>query len=97
MIQAVLLLGYSTLFVGMSLTDPNTRRLLDMCRRLRITQKHYVLLRNPRYHPKAKGWEPLAYIGLDKFEAQFLFNRGVTALWFEEFSDIPAILSKIEV
>lgn len=94
-LQAVLLLGHSTLFIGMSLTDPNTRRLLDVCKRLRINQKHFALLQNPRYHPEAKGWEPLAYTGLDKFEAEFLLERGVTVIWFNEFSEIPAILKEI--
>ncbi len=60
-IQAVLLLGHSALFIGISLMDPNTRRLLDVCRRLRVTQKHFALLRNPRYHPEAGGWELINY------------------------------------
>lgn len=95
--QILLLHSYSILFIGMSLTDPNTRRLLDLCRQMRVVQSHFALQRNPRYHPEAKGWEPLAYTGLDKFEAEFLLGRGVTAVWFNEYSEIAELLDEIGV
>jgi hypothetical protein len=96
-VQIVLLHSYSVLFLGMSLTDPNTRRLLDLCRQMQVAQKHFALLRNPGYHPEAKGWEGLAYTGLDKFEAEFLLRRGVTAVWFNEYGEIAELLNELAV
>jgi SIR2-like domain len=47
LVQMSLLLSQSCLFVGVSLTDPNIRRLLDACVALPIAHKHYAIMRSP--------------------------------------------------
>jgi hypothetical protein len=39
----------------------------------------------------------MAYTGLDKFEAEFLIRRGVTAVWFNEYGEIAESLNELVV
>jgi hypothetical protein len=49
LIQLSLLINYTCLFVGVSFTDPNLRRLLDVCLSLKVTHHHYAIMRSPAF------------------------------------------------
>lgn len=95
LIQIYLLMNYSVLFVGCSLNDPSIRRLLDIAKKMRVTHQHFALLKNPTYHPEVRGWNGLAYTNLDRLREADLGDRGITALWFKEYSESPEILHSI--
>lgn len=95
-VQISLLMNYSVLFVGLSLRDPNTRRLLDVCKRMQTTHMHYALLKDPSYNPEDTGMESLNYAGLDVLEEQCFEDRKILPIWFKDFSEIPSILRAIE-
>lgn len=91
------------LFVGISLTDPNMRRLLDVSMRKNgknernhyIVKKHYT--NNDLYSDKKskidnenKMLKIIEYI--EEKDANAL---GLNLIWVDEFSEIPKILNKI--
>lgn len=77
------------LFVGLSLLDPNLRRLLDISHRKNNECKNYIIMRKPMQHDKR-----VAYINSTLLE-QDANSLGLNVLWVTEFSEIPNILNKI--
>ena len=70
-------------FIGLSMTDPNLRRLLDVANeRGTQTPTHYAFLRRSEYQ------EPL------KAEKIF-YMMGVNVIWYEEFADLPILINKL--
>jgi hypothetical protein len=83
LIQLSILINFSVLFVGMSLTDPNTNRLLSSCREVGVRHWHYALLRVRKEDQKVK--------------AKDLMKMGVIPIWIDQYSDIPGVLRRIGV
>ncbi len=77
------------LFVGISLTDPNMRRLLDVAWRKSPdkTLSHYIVKRLPN-PADADVLDKVARL-LEERDANAL---GLNVLWVEEFSEIPVVL-----
>lgn len=94
-VQLGLLLNSYVLFIGMSLKDPNIRRLLDICSKFQKRQKYYAILKNPQYHPEAKGWEGAAYAGFQRIEEESLNDIGITPIWVDTYDEIPEIIKSI--
>lgn len=55
LIQLKLLMTFNVLFVGCSLKDPNIRRLLDTCKKLKTTQRHFAIMKKPDYNGVRSG------------------------------------------
>jgi hypothetical protein len=81
------------LFVGTSLEDPNLRRLLDASHREQPQKTHYILARSP-VAGEQKLTSPIAQAILEVFAASHQ-ELGVTPIWFEEFTEIPALIDNI--
>ncbi|WP_338590277.1 SIR2 family protein [Shewanella khirikhana] len=82
LIQLSMLLTKSNLFIGMSMTDPNIERLLKKAREVGVSHRHYSLM-------KRQSEEFV------KSETQRLRDLGVDPVWFQDYSDLPQILSSI--
>jgi SIR2-like domain len=95
LIQINLLMSFSVLFVGCSLKDPSMRRLLDLCKRMKVAHRHYALVEDPTHQPDKHGWDLMPYPTMKKIRETDLLDRGVTPVWFNEYSDIPVILEGI--
>ena len=78
------------LFVGLSLSDPNLRRLLDISWRKNAGCKHYIISKRPEQK------EIIDKIATTLFE-QDAGSLGLNVIWISEFSEIPDILKKIVV
>jgi hypothetical protein len=92
LIQLNKLTQNTCLFVGISLTDPNMRRLLDVAWRKNPnkTLSHYIIKRLPRF---ADG-DLLDEVSklLEEQDANAL---GLNVVWIDEFRELPAVLREI--
>lgn len=94
------------LFIGSSLTDPNTRRLLDIAFQQKNKVKHYQI-RKKTSSVKTTDVEILKLINDDNidlsnflqfynsFIEQDAHSLGVNTIWVENYSNIPTILDEI--
>ncbi len=80
-------------FIGMSMTDPNLRRLLDISRTGSDNDyKHYAFLqRKPLFKTEEVEKNQLHF---DTIEYQ-LSDLGVQVIWFEEFAEVPQMIRRI--
>lgn len=96
LIQLSLLMNYSVLFIGFSLTDPNTRRLLDIVKDSGSNHRHFAVLRDPTLEirkAEAGSWFPSNPTALSLSEAS-LINRGVYPVWIDSYDEIPIFLDR---
>lgn len=76
------------LFIGLSLSDPNLRRLLDISWRRNKRCKHYIIMKKT---PQKSRMNEIATM---LFE-QDANSLGLNVIWCSDFSDIPDILLEI--
>ncbi len=76
------------LFVGLSLSDPNLRRLLDISWRRNQRCKHYIIMKKEQQ--KSKTGEMATML----FE-QDANSLGLNVIWCDKYSEISDILSQI--
>lgn len=80
-------------FIGMSMTDPNLRRLLDISRRGGDHEsRHFAFLkRESLFKPEEIEKNKLHF---NTIESQ-LCDLGVQVIWYEDHKEVPEILRKI--
>lgn len=94
-LQLSLLTNYSVIFVGMSLSDPNIRRLLDVVRKNGFSNQHFTIMKDPtKGVPKEKKSH---FRRVKKMKEWDLKNFRVTPWWVSEYSDIGGIFKRIRV
>lgn len=76
------------LFVGVSLSDPNLRRLLDISWRRNQRCKHYIIMKKSLQKSRTNE------IATMLFE-QDANSLGLNVIWCSDFSEIPGILLRI--
>lgn len=76
------------LFIGLSLSDPNLRRLLDISWRRNQRCKHYIIVKKT---PQKNRADEIATM---LFE-QDANSLGLNVIWCSDFSEIPGILLRI--
>lgn len=76
------------LFVGLSLSDPNLRRLLDISWRRNQRCKHYIITRRTPHKNKADEITTMLF-------EQDANSLGLNVIWCSEYSEIPDILNRI--
>lgn len=91
LIQLSLLKEKTALFVGLSMDDPNLRRLLDIARRYSAGAKHYAILKN-RWNFNDKKLTNI----FRTLEEKVFEELGVNVIWVEDYSEIDDILRKIK-
>ncbi len=80
------------LFIGISLTDPNMRRLLDVAWRKNSSKalSHYIVRKAPQ------GSDDTVIDQVTKLlEEQDANALGLNVIWIDEFADLPKMLEKI--
>jgi len=94
--QLNLLRNNVCLFVGLSMTDPNLRRLLEISQKKRPGLRHYVILKD-HWIPSRKDMnitQKIANVFRGLEEASFA-KLGVSVIWVDEYDEIPGILRSI--
>lgn len=76
------------LFVGLSLSDPNLRRLLDISWRRNQRCKHYIIMKKLPQNNRADEIVNMLF-------EQDANSLGLNVIWCSDYSDIPDILLKI--
>jgi len=81
------------LFIGLSLTDPNLRRLLDVANRKNPygTLNHYIVKRVPNFSNNTDTLDQLAFL----LEEQDANELGLNVIWVNEFSEVPKLIKNI--
>ncbi|MBI5361311.1 MAG: SIR2 family protein [Planctomycetes bacterium] len=96
MTQISLLGRYTGLFVGLSLEDPNIRRLVDVTHRQYPESHNYAIL--PRKHSLAKSKDTKETVLRNLFEQveTASFEKiGVRVIWVDGFEEVSYILHEI--
>lgn len=93
LIQLNKLTQNTCLFVGISLTDPNLRRLLDVAWRKNPDKRlsHYIVKKRPRFGNNDDVLDDLARL-LEEQDANAL---GMNVIWIDDFDEVPKILRSI--
>lgn len=111
LVQLGKLRSNTCLMIGLSMNDPNLRRLLDISARSVDSPRHFAFLRRIgldsfiREKDKKTG-KTRRFISNRRAAEQFLDRHhslneqimkelGVTILWIEEFDDIPTLLKRL--
>jgi SIR2-like domain len=89
LVQLWLLMTCSCVFVGVSLTDPNIRRLLDTCRALPIAHQHFAIIRTPT-SGLPLGSHKLGKELIRAHESD-LRSLGVEPIWIEDFAEVAQL------
>src|SRR5215213_2004346 len=81
---------YSGLFVGLSLQDPNLRRLLDVTHRQYPEITNYAILtRNTPRGQDAHTKQSILRDMFEKVETESFANIGVHVIWTDKFEEVP--------
>lgn len=93
LVQLTKLTQNTCLFVGLSLTDPNLRRLLDVAQRKNPDKvlAHYIIKKTPQFPGSTEAVESLGRL-LEEQDANAL---GLNVIWVSDFAEIPAKLRAI--
>lgn len=96
MTQVSLLSRYTGLFVGLSLEDPNIRRLLD------VTHKQYpeisnyaILLRKRSLSRSHESKQGVLFNLFEEVETSSFQSIGVKVIWVDSFAEIPDVISQM--
>ena len=80
-------------FIGLSMTDPNLRRLLDFSRNIGDKSLvHYVFLQKKKFSETSTENEDERN---DEIKERIMNDFGLNVIWFKDFSELPKILEKI--
>lgn len=90
------------LMLGLSITDPNLRRLLDIAAGKNEVTKHFVILKKPNFSKNIKNDKTIRKYVIQKFadvdeklQEKSFEELGLNIIWIEDYDEIPQILDSI--
>lgn len=96
MIQISLLGKNVGLFVGLSMQDPNIRRLIDVTYRQYPENKNYAVLKRESSLYKAKDQKGVMLRNLyEEVESRSFESIGVKVIWVDSFEEMPEFINSI--
>jgi len=98
LVQLTLLRQSVCLFVGVSMTDPNHRRLLEITATKDASVRHFAILRDHWRGKRAKALNPrvqdLALV-FKRLEEASLASLGLSVIWVPSYDEIPPLLERL--
>jgi hypothetical protein len=96
MTQMSLMGRYVGLFVGLSMEDPNIRRLIDVTHRQYPDIPHYAIVARKKSLAKSGDSKPNVLRNLfEEVETTSFQKIGVRVLWADSFEDVPKLIRQI--
>ena len=100
-VQLNFLMNNVCIFIGLSMTDPNLRRLLEIAAQKRNEAdaicKHYAIMR--RFHISgSKDNNAISrFEGINESLQETFFKEiGVNIIWIDEYEEIPSLIKQIK-
>ncbi len=96
--QLEFLTNDTCVFIGLSLTDPNLRRILDISSHKKSVRYnktyHYAFLKKPVFNTsnENENMEKFKKVNIDLLET-FYRESGISIIWFDEFKELPKLLN----
>lgn len=95
------MINNTCLFIGLSMTDPNMRRLLEIAAQKRTESdsdcQHYAIMRRFRMKESTEVDSIKSFERVNEtLQESFFKELGVNVLWIDEFDEIPVILKQIK-
>ena len=88
------------LFIGLSMTDPNLRRLLDIASQKNAEENpnHYAILKRFTITSDNKISDDIMTFNHvnEELQGSFFKELGINIIWVDSFDDIPLILNRIK-
>lgn len=91
----------TALMIGLSLTDPNLRRLLAISNRKNKLKRHYAIMKKENftydYNEKEVNPKILNSFNIinNDLQEKFFEQLGINIIWVEEFDEIPDIIKSL--
>jgi hypothetical protein len=92
LVQLTLLLNYTALFVGCSLLDPNTRRLLAIAAKMGRGQRHFAVFRDEYFDDDAPWYTRDYGSAFRSVQDRLLDGLGVRPLWVQDYREVADVL-----
>lgn len=101
MIQLNFMMNNTCIFVGLSMTDPNMRRLLEIATQKNTEGnsicKHYAIMRRFHIQDSDKNNALKRFEGVNEsLQESFFKELGINIIWVDEYSEIPNLLRQIK-
>ena len=87
------------LFVGLSMTDPNLRRLLDISSQKNYDENctHYSILKRFTISKNNNNDNIVTFNKInEELQESFFSELGINIIWIDNYSDIPKLLNEIK-
>lgn len=95
------MMNNTCLFIGLSMTDPNMRRLLEIAAQKRMENDqdcpHYAIMRRFKMKESDKVESLKSFENVhESLQESFFKESGINVIWVDEFSEIPEIIKEIK-
>ena len=95
------MLNNTCVFIGLSMTDPNMRRLLEIAAQkrndIKDTCRHYAIMRRFTINSSNKSDSIKSFEDVNEaLQESFFEELGINIIWFDTFDEIPDILKEIK-
>lgn len=101
MLQLNYMVNNTCVFIGLSMTDPNMRRLLEIAAQKRDVEnlecKHYAIMKKFCIEGSETSDAIKSFEGVNESIQESLFQEiGVNVIWIKKYEEIPTILRQIK-
>lgn len=99
MSQLNYLTNNTCLFIGLSMTDPNLRRLLDISSQKNFDESctHYAILKRFTISESNNNDNIITFNKInEELQESFFSELGINIIWVDDYNDIPKLLNEIK-
>lgn len=98
--QLNFMVNNTCLFIGLSMTDPNMRRLLEIAAQKKYDDdlcQHYVIMQRFKINSSGKSESIKRFENVNEsLQEDFFKSLGVNVIWVNDYDEIPNLLKQIK-